>query len=173
MLHIRDCPGTTAAFDVCPFPWCRKVKHMLFHLVSCTKAKSCAICSPANIESSWSELRKLNEYRLRKQRERLTSLRKAREVARSPNTGGKGSVVGAATTACTWSEGESELAACTAKRSVLGLESEAESIGKETSRNDAVDSNTSGSHGQSSETSDAAVSLGNESGNARDNDTAQ
>ncbi|GMH83012.1 hypothetical protein TL16_g09454 [Triparma laevis f. inornata] len=37
LLHVRDCTGTTSFEDPCPYPWCRKVKHLLFHLLSCEK----------------------------------------------------------------------------------------------------------------------------------------
>jgi hypothetical protein len=73
MLHVRDCPGTTSSYDVCPFPWCRKVKHLLFHLVSCTRPQSCEICAPAEIDSNWHALKNLNDHRLKKFRERLTA----------------------------------------------------------------------------------------------------
>jgi hypothetical protein len=73
MLHVRDCPGTTSSYDVCPFAWCRKVKHLLFHLVSCAKPRSCGICAPAEIDSNWNTLRKLNDHRLKKFREGLTA----------------------------------------------------------------------------------------------------
>ena len=70
MLHVRDCPGTTATFDVCPFPWCRKVKHSLYHLVSCIRPKTCAICSPKGLSPNLSALVGLNNHRRMKQRER-------------------------------------------------------------------------------------------------------
>jgi hypothetical protein len=73
MLHVRDCPGTTSSYDVCPFVWCRKVKHLLFHLVSCTKPLCCAICAPAELDSNWDALKKLNDHRLKKFRKRLTA----------------------------------------------------------------------------------------------------
>jgi TAZ zinc finger len=76
MLHVRDCPGTTAAFDVCPFPWCRKVKHLLYHLVSCSEPTLCAICSPANLSPEMRNLARLNKHRLKRQRERLLASNK-------------------------------------------------------------------------------------------------
>ena len=63
MLHVRDCPGTTSTFDVCPFPWCRKMKHLLYHLVSCEHPESCGICAPSKLGKSWRKLRGLNEHR--------------------------------------------------------------------------------------------------------------
>lgn len=63
MLHVRDCPGTTASFDVCPFPWCRKVKHLLYHLVSCSDPNSCAICSNVNLNRNMRRLHGLNNHR--------------------------------------------------------------------------------------------------------------
>jgi hypothetical protein len=80
MLHVRDCPGTTSSFDVCPFAWCRKVKHLLFHLVSCTKPQYCTICAPAEIDSNWNTLTKLNDHRLKKFREGLTAQWKTRAL---------------------------------------------------------------------------------------------
>jgi TAZ zinc finger len=63
MLHVRDCPGTTATFDVCPFPWCRKVKHLLFHLVSCSHPQSCAMCSSKHLSRNMKRLQCLNKHR--------------------------------------------------------------------------------------------------------------
>lgn len=73
MLHVRDCPGTTSNFDVCPFPWCRKVKHLLYHLVSCLNPESCRICSPADLGRNLVYLQKLNEHRHEKYRKALVS----------------------------------------------------------------------------------------------------
>ncbi len=80
MLHVRDCPGTTASFDVCPFPWCRKVKHLLYHLVSCVDPVSCAICSPKHLSDSLRSLSGLNEFRLKKHRQCILA---AAKTARS------------------------------------------------------------------------------------------
>lgn len=66
MLHVRDCPGLLSNGDVCPFPWCRKTKHLLYHLVSCEKSddgKECGICCPKNLSSNLSELVGLNKHR--------------------------------------------------------------------------------------------------------------
>ena len=71
MLHVRDCPGTTSNFDVCPFPWCRKVKHLLYHLVSCQNPRQCAICSPTDISKSLQSLSGLNTFRGKKYATRL------------------------------------------------------------------------------------------------------
>lgn len=87
MLHVRDCPGTTSNLDVCPFPWCRKVKHLLYHLVSCTKPQECAICTPPNLTKEMRALTGLNEHRLKKQRERMIAAMKsaaARPPAKAP-----------------------------------------------------------------------------------------
>ena len=70
MLHVRDCPGTTSTDDICPFPWCRKVKHLLYHLVSCQRPKDCAICSPITLSSNLFNLVGLNQHRRKKQKER-------------------------------------------------------------------------------------------------------
>lgn len=77
MLHIRDCPGTTSTFDVCPFPWCRKVKHLLYHLVSCVEPETCRICSPKDLNKNMLRLCGLNEFRLAKYRQQLIARVKA------------------------------------------------------------------------------------------------
>lgn len=64
MLHVRDCPGTTATFDVCPFPWCRKMKHFLYHLVTCLDQERCQICSAEELKGNLAALRGLNTFRL-------------------------------------------------------------------------------------------------------------
>jgi len=71
MLHIRDCPGTTATFDICPFPWCRKVKHLLYHLVSCQNPEECMICNKEGLSKNLYLLSSLNDYRRQKQNERI------------------------------------------------------------------------------------------------------
>jgi TAZ zinc finger len=87
MLHVRDCPGTTASFDVCPFPWCRKVKHLLYHLVSCSQPTICAICSPTSLSPEMRNLARLNKHRLKCQRERLLASYKAGAAACQPTEG--------------------------------------------------------------------------------------
>lgn len=82
MLHVRDCPGTTSTFDVCPFPWCRKVKHLLYHLVSCTDPKQCGICSPTNLSKSLQALVGLNGHRLQKYREQMIAATKVAATAK-------------------------------------------------------------------------------------------
>lgn len=82
MLHVRDCPGTTSTFDVCPFPWCRKVKHLLYHLVSCTQPKQCAICSPSNLTKEMQGLVGLNKHRLKRQRERMIAAIRSNNATR-------------------------------------------------------------------------------------------
>ena len=79
MLHVRDCHGTTSNFDVCPFPWCRKVKHLLYHLVSCVEPLTCMICSPTNLTKGMEDLIGLNNHRLKRQRERIIASFKARQ----------------------------------------------------------------------------------------------
>jgi len=83
MLHVRDCPGTTSTFDVCPFPWCRKVKHLLYHLVSCTEPDQCAICSPKELPKGYKQLLGLNAHRMKKYRERLVTVAKASLAAKN------------------------------------------------------------------------------------------
>ena len=73
MLHVRDCPGTTSTFDVCPFPWCRKIKHLLYHLLDCTKPGECRMCSPKDLPPTLKSLAGLNEHRRIKQREKLVA----------------------------------------------------------------------------------------------------
>ena len=69
MLHVRDCAGTTSSDDICPFPWCRKTKHLLYHLVSCPSPDKCQICSPSNISRNFRAMQGLNNFRLKKRRE--------------------------------------------------------------------------------------------------------
>jgi len=71
MLHVRDCPGTTYNFDVCPFPWCRKVKHLLYHLVSCQDPQTCDICTPSDIGKNLVHLKAHSEHRLKAYRRTL------------------------------------------------------------------------------------------------------
>ena len=71
MLHVRDCPGTTSTFDVCPFPWCRKVKHLLFHLLSCENPKECFICNQEGLSTNLSALSRLTDYRRKNNNERV------------------------------------------------------------------------------------------------------
>ena len=73
MLHVRDCPGTTATFDVCPFPWCRKVKHLLYHLVSCTAPEHCKLCSGALLSMDMRRLQYLNADRGKKYSQALAA----------------------------------------------------------------------------------------------------
>ena len=91
MLHVRDCPGTTSTFDVCPFPWCRKVKHLLYHLVSCAEPDQCAICSPSELPKGLKGLVGLNAHRTKKHRQRTIAIVKANLVAKStkPNAAAK------------------------------------------------------------------------------------
>ena len=83
MMHVRDCPGTTSTFDVCPFPWCRKVKHLLYHLVSCKKPEQCSICTPKDISPTLKALRGLNAHRHKKHREKLRAAAEAALSARA------------------------------------------------------------------------------------------
>lgn len=71
MLHVRDCPGTTSNYDVCPFPWCRKIKHLLFHLVSCREPETCKICAPADHGRNLLYLQAMNDHRMQLYRQRL------------------------------------------------------------------------------------------------------
>eukprot|EP00529_Nitzschia_sp_RCC80_P008005 CAMPEP_0113463324 /NCGR_PEP_ID=MMETSP0014_2-20120614/12582_1 /TAXON_ID=2857 /ORGANISM="Nitzschia sp." /LENGTH=1288 /DNA_ID=CAMNT_0000355281 /DNA_START=311 /DNA_END=4177 /DNA_ORIENTATION=+ /assembly_acc=CAM_ASM_000159 len=71
MLHVRDCPGTTANNDVCPFPWCRKTKHLLYHLISCRNPEKCPICSPNDLPKNLKSLVGISRIRAVKHREDL------------------------------------------------------------------------------------------------------
>jgi hypothetical protein len=83
MLHVRDCTGLSSNGDVCPFPWCRKVKHLLYHLVSCEKGKECSICCQEKLLSSnLLALAGLNQHRREKFRERTKALAAAAAAKR-------------------------------------------------------------------------------------------
>lgn len=73
MLHVRDCPGiTTTTGDVCPFPWCRKVKHLLYHLVTCQLKETCPICTQSSgLSVREIMLTKMNKYRRQKEMDKL------------------------------------------------------------------------------------------------------
>ncbi|KAG7353113.1 TAZ zinc finger domain protein [Nitzschia inconspicua] len=77
MLHVRDCPGTTATLDVCPFPWCRKVKHLLYHLVSCQDPDACQICSQNYVSKNMKDLVGLNAHRMKRYRQKMIAAAKA------------------------------------------------------------------------------------------------
>lgn len=87
MLHVRDCPGTTPSYDICPYPWCRKTKHLLYHLVSCVESDQCKICSPVDINENLRALEGLNSFRQKKQKERqaAASLSAATSASKSSN----------------------------------------------------------------------------------------
>lgn len=83
MLHVRDCPGRLSNGDVCPFPWCRKVKHLLYHLVSCDSGSNndsgsitCPICLPTErkLSPNLAALAGLNTYRRNKFKERVKAI---------------------------------------------------------------------------------------------------
>eukprot|EP00980_Cylindrotheca_fusiformis_P001465 scaffold345_cov134-Cylindrotheca_fusiformis.AAC.76 len=82
MLHVRDCPGTTSTFDICPFPWCRKVKHLLYHLVACPDGRKCSICFPKDLSKSLQALVGLNNFRAKRYREHLITSTKKANAAR-------------------------------------------------------------------------------------------
>ena len=56
----------------CPFAWCRPVKHLLYHLISCTAGRSCRICHPRAISDNMATLTSLNAHR-RNKRKRVVS----------------------------------------------------------------------------------------------------
>lgn len=86
MLHIRDCTGLLSNGDICPFPWCRKVKHLLYHLVSCKKGpecntntngsnSKCTICCPTTeLSPNLQALVGLNTHRRNKFKERVKAV---------------------------------------------------------------------------------------------------
>ena len=82
MLHVRDCTGLMSNGDICPFPWCRKVKHLLYHLVSCEKGKECSICCPKKLPPNLVALTGLNQHRREKFRERKKALAAAAAAKR-------------------------------------------------------------------------------------------
>ena len=86
-MHVRDCPGTTVTFDVCPFPWCRKVKHLLYHLVSCPEPDLCEICSPSEVSHNMNALRALNDFRMQQRKEALA--RKAKAASKGKGGGNR------------------------------------------------------------------------------------
>jgi hypothetical protein len=80
MLHVRDCSGLLDNGDICPFPWCRKVKHLLYHLVSCLDVDKCTICSPVSdtMSPNLNKLMGLNLYRREKFRSRIKAVMEKR-----------------------------------------------------------------------------------------------
>jgi hypothetical protein len=80
MLHVRDCSGLLDNGDICPFPWCRKVKHLLYHLVSCVNVDKCTICSPVNdtLSPNLNKLMGLNLYRREKFQSRIKAVMEKR-----------------------------------------------------------------------------------------------
>ena len=80
MLHVRDCSGLLDNGDICPFPWCRKVKHLLYHLVSCVDVGKCTICSPVSdkLSPNLNQLKRLNLYRREKFRSRIKAVMEKR-----------------------------------------------------------------------------------------------
>jgi hypothetical protein len=70
-------------FDVCPFPWCRKVKHLLYHLVTCQEQEYCSICNPTDLSNNFSVLRGLNEHRFGNMREHLVAKAKTTAETRA------------------------------------------------------------------------------------------
>ncbi|KAL7530384.1 hypothetical protein ACHAXR_006566 [Thalassiosira sp. AJA248-18] len=99
MLHVRDCTGLISNGDICPFPWCRKVKHLLYHLVSCEKdtatnndsgggssSNNCTICCPTKqqLSPNLSALMGLNTHRRNKFKERVKAvLAKRQQMAKA------------------------------------------------------------------------------------------
>lgn len=77
MLHVRDCSGLLSNGDVCPFPWCRKTKHLLYHLVSCKDGSKCSICNPEHLPSNLSDLVSLNAHRRKIFIDRVTKAKAA------------------------------------------------------------------------------------------------
>eukprot|EP00957_Ditylum_brightwellii_P135407 10324787-Ditylum_brightwellii.AAC.1 len=66
MLHVQDCPGTMASYDIYPFAWCCNVKHLLYHLVSCVNPNHCSSYSPKGLTRNLHNLNGLNDARSNK-----------------------------------------------------------------------------------------------------------
>lgn len=83
MLHVRDCSGLLDNGDICPFPWCRKVKHLLYHLVSCVDVGKCTLCSSVSdkLSPNLNKLMGLNLFRREKCRSRTQAVK---EKCRQP-----------------------------------------------------------------------------------------
>ncbi|GMI15433.1 hypothetical protein TrLO_g6584 [Triparma laevis f. longispina] len=80
LLHVRDCTGTTSFEDPCPYPWCRKVKHLLFHLLSCEKPDECEICcGGTHLSRNMVQLKQINETNLSMELKRLKLKREEEE----------------------------------------------------------------------------------------------
>ena len=90
MLHVRDCSGLLANGDLCPYPWCRKVKHLLYHLVSCEDNKTCTICCPPEekLPSNLQTLTGLNTHRRNKFKERVKKAVLAKKQQMAAAAGG-------------------------------------------------------------------------------------
>jgi len=74
--------------DVCAFPWCRKVKHLLYHLVSCEKdtdGNQCTICCPKKeLSPNLTALMGLNTHRRNRFKERVKAvLAKRQQMAKA------------------------------------------------------------------------------------------
>lgn len=106
MLHVRDCPGTTANNDVCPFPWCRKTKHLLYHLVSCNEPEICLICSPKNLPKNLQSLVGLNRLRAVQHREAMIKAQNAALVCKTVDTSTVPTAVATATGSSTHGQTE-------------------------------------------------------------------
>ncbi|GMI11506.1 hypothetical protein TrVE_jg10569 [Triparma verrucosa] len=88
LLHVRDCTGSTSFGDPCPYPWCRKVKHLLFHLLSCEKPEECEICSGgSHLSRNMVRLKQINEINLSLEMKRMKLKREEEEKATSMDTG--------------------------------------------------------------------------------------
>ena len=94
MLHVRDCPGTTPSYDICPFPWCRKTKHLLYHLVSCSSADNCKICCPVGINANLRSLQGLNKFRDQKRKKLHGTSPSSTAHSANKSVNGKGAASG-------------------------------------------------------------------------------
>jgi len=74
MMHVRDCSGKNDQGEPCIFPWCRKVKHLVSHTLTC-KDVLCNVCTykvptkdPMDRTRTglWKNLRRMNSARWEK-----------------------------------------------------------------------------------------------------------
>eukprot|EP00588_Corethron_pennatum_P003839 CAMPEP_0194286518 /NCGR_PEP_ID=MMETSP0169-20130528/32716_1 /TAXON_ID=218684 /ORGANISM="Corethron pennatum, Strain L29A3" /LENGTH=1138 /DNA_ID=CAMNT_0039032989 /DNA_START=309 /DNA_END=3721 /DNA_ORIENTATION=+ len=74
MMHVRDCSGKNDQGEPCTFPWCRKVKHLISHTLTCKDAL-CNVCTykvptkdpmDRTRTGQWKNLRRMNSARWEK-----------------------------------------------------------------------------------------------------------
>mmetsp|Transcript_17973 Transcript_17973/g.40836 ORF Transcript_17973/g.40836 Transcript_17973/m.40836 type:complete len:1388 (-) Transcript_17973:432-4595(-) len=120
MMHVRDCPGSIVSNEPCPYPWCRKMKHLCHHVAVC-KQPSCAVCAYKVVTKDkvdrtnkvqWKNLKHMNEKRWEKvdkkwqvtqllTKDKVTGANKVPLVAGIPHHPAKPPVVKNASDICT------------------------------------------------------------------------